>query len=379
MGFFSRLKDKAKSQISGAGTSKPTDPPPPPPPPQTRAQASVVVPEGYRVLQRSGAAVLLQDEDDGTATWLLPGPDGDPWSFEETPASQVSDVWGPLSGPGDLEQFTLHMVQVDDAAEDPQRQLEIVQQYGYRDMETYLRTKYTFLKHRGTGDPNSPIGEFVFGEGLTHAMLKARMQATDLGMQQTAANNPQMLEPIEGVTMEVYAQISAAQAAGLDQEGFFRLLAQHGMDAAKWDRVSNGWQARMSQDTTATLAAIYSKAFAGAGQGQYGAAAVQASQATSGVGMLTGQAAGGAEPVPFEKLCEIQGAQTAWSAMGKDVNAMLQQVFGITAMDWSSMSMWWMTRMATDPNLMQRYADLSAKYEQQYRGGGGDPDSDISF
>ena len=366
MGFFSKLfggaaKDAVKKGVTKAAEKKkkPKD-------------------KGYKLIQTSGAAMLV--EIDGESSWNLPGPDGEPWGYSSQKAAQIPDVWGPLAGPQDLEQFALHMTQVDNNAMDPMKQLEIVQRHGYADMETYLRTKYTFLKHNGTGDPNGSLDGFHFGDNFTQAMMKASMQAVQEDMVATAAANPEMLAPIEGITVETYAACAAKQAAGLDQNSFLQLLAQYGMDMAMWDRVSGGWMTRMSQDTTATIATIYSKAFAGAGQGQYGAAAAATADANSGIGVMTGQAAGGQEPVPFEKLCEIQGAQTAWANTGKDVNAMLQQVFGITALDWSSMSMWWMTKMTMDVGLMQKYSDLSAKYEKQYTGGGGGgADSDISF
>lgn len=76
----------------------------------------------------------------------------------------------------------------------------------------------------------------------------------------------------------------------------------------------------MSKDTTATIATIYGKAFMQSGQGQYDGAA-QSAAATN----WDGSAAAGAEPIPFETLCEIQGAMSAWAKTGQDVNALLKK------------------------------------------------------
>jgi hypothetical protein len=133
--------------------------------------------------------------------------------------------------------------------------------------------------------------------------------------------------------------------------------------------------AKMSKDTTATIATVYGRAFSSQGAGQYGAAGAAgaaAMQATGQAGVL--HTAGGAEPVSFERYCEIQGAQTAWSKTGRDVNAMLQQAFKMNALDWSNMSSYWMTKMMADMNLMGRYTQLTAQYEQKYSGPKADAD-----
>jgi len=84
---------------------------------------------------------------------------------------------------------------------------------------------------------------------------------------------------------------------------------------------------------------------------------------------MNGQAAPqGVQPssVPFETFCEIMGAQSAWSATGRDVNAMLKQVFNMTALDWSNISSYWTQKMMTDMNLGMRMTDLMMRAQQKY-------------
>ena len=70
----------------------------------------------------------------------------------------------------------------------------------------------------------------------------------------------------------------------------------------------------------------------------------------------------------FEKFCEIGGAMAAWSKTGKDVNAMLTKHFGMSAMDYSNVSMYFMQKMMADVSLLEKQAQLAAQYEQKYLG-----------
>lgn len=188
-----------------------------------------------------------------------------------------------------------------------------------------------------------------------------------------------LLAPIEGVTVEQYAQLAAQRATGMSDQDFVALLAQHGMDLEKYGRVEKGWNDRMSADATAAVATAYGTAYASAGAGQFGAAGQAAGGFSTTAAGVTGQVAQGEAPIPFEKYCEIQGAQTAWSQTGQDVNAMLQATFGMNATDFANLSAFFMSQMTADPNMMQQYTELCAKYEAQYKGGGGGADDDIQF
>ena len=188
-----------------------------------------------------------------------------------------------------------------------------------------------------------------------------------------------LLEPIEGVSIQQHAQLQAQKMAGMSQEDFVKLLAQHGMDLEKYSRVEAGWNARMSADATAMVATEYGKAFGMAGAGQYGADAQAAGGFSYTAAGVTGHAAQGEAGISFEKYCEIQGAQTAWSNTGQDVNAMLQETFNMSALDFSNLSANFMSKMTSDPSMMEKYSVLTQQYEQQYTGDFGGGDDDIDF
>lgn len=165
------------------------------------------------------------------------------------------------------------------------------------------------------------------------------------GQQANPQSNGDLLAPVEGITLEVYADIVSQQQA-LSQAELQQVLAQHGMDMAKYARVANGWGARMKQDYSVNVA------FASA------MAAAQQSRA----------AAGGFDPskYTFEQYCEILGAQRAWTSQGKDVSAMLKQEFNLTVSDFSAISGFWMPKLGSDTSLAMKMSGLTNAAAQKY-------------
>jgi len=162
------------------------------------------------------------------------------------------------------------------------------------------------------------------------------------------------LEPVEGVSVEQWAGIQAALAGG---QALGTLLGQVGIDQARWERVSAEWMQRMQTDTTCTISVVYSNAFAGGGQ--FGAQGAHA--ASQGVGGDLSS-----EPIAFERYVEIMEAQGAAADRGEDASACLAS-FGISAMDWSNIGMFWSKKIqqeATKYHVL--YSQYSAKYSAQY-------------
>jgi len=324
--------------------------------------------EGSNIIEHRDGADLIEDPDDEERLWSA-NFDGD-----VSPEAWV-DVWGPLSGPDALVEHLTHSAWFDEMHEgDPLGAEKKIQELGYKDAGEYFKVKHTILKHHGTPH-GSTLGEYVYdSQAFMSATMAAQRAKLDAAGADMMAANPELSAPIDGVTLETYAEMSAAQAQGMSQEEFLAQLGKHGLDLATWEKASGGWMDRMSKDTTGFIATIYAKAFQGAGQGQFGAAA----QAHAGTG-YDGTAAAGAEPIPFEKACEIQGAMTAWSNTGKDVNAMLQSTFGMNAAEWAGANSWWMSQLMADVARFDDYNKKCAEYEKKYGGGGGDADSDLSF
>lgn len=92
------------------------------------------------------------------------------------------------------------------------------------------------------------------------------------------AEDSELLAPIEGVTVESYASCAAAAAQGLPPEQFLKVLADHGMDPVKWDRVNVEWTDRMSKDASMTIMQFYGNAFQAAARGDFGSAGAAAAE-----------------------------------------------------------------------------------------------------
>jgi hypothetical protein len=166
------------------------------------------------------------------------------------------------------------------------------------------------------------------------------------------------LEPVEGVSVEQWAQMHAQIAGGADADS---LIAKSGMDRTKWDRVSAEWTARMQKDTSMSIANVYGNAFAGAAQGKFGAQAARA--AVVGVSGDLGK-----EPVSFERYVEIMVAQSIAGEKGEDANAVLAS-FGINALDWSNMSMYWSKRQQQEAEKYHKlYLEYDTKFKAKYGG-----------
>lgn len=324
---------------------------------------------GKVIVQRDGAA-LIEDED-GERVWT-------DQVNKAIAREQWVDEWGPTGhGPTDegLANFLMHeLVFGMEMQSDPNAAEEKLIGFGYRDAGHFYKVRATMAKH--FADFHGPLLEdCVFqSQRVMSASMKAHQMMHRANMQSTMQADPALTEPVEGVTMEQYAQLQA-QATSLSQDQLAALLAQHGMDLAKWSRVSKAWNDRMANDTTRTLVMIYGQAFNAAGAGQFGAQA-QAYAATG----FDGTAAGGPEPMPFERCCEIQGAIQAWSVTGQDVNAMLAKTFGMNAQDFSAAHTWWISQLTADAARFSEYNELCERYQAQYSAGApAAPDSDIAF
>jgi hypothetical protein len=248
-----------------------------------------------------------------------------------------AEDWGPLR-PDQFEEFHYQAFMLDDSRDDPPRFRALLQRFGYRDNEQFEAVRLTFNKHIDLSNAN-----------FMQQQMNARQRATADGMADKAQSHP-LLQPVDGVTIDQYGQFAAAQAAGISLPDFQRMLAQHGLDQARYDRVAAEWNARMSRDTDFVVVTAYGKAF----------------NAKPGGGVAG--AAPGIDPntVSFDTFCEIMGAQSAWSAQGKDVNAMLKQVFNMTAADWSNVSAVWTPKMMTDMSLGMRMSDLMMRAQAKY-------------
>ena len=168
-----------------------------------------------------------------------------------------------------------------------------------------------------------------------------------------------ILDPVEGVSVEQWAEVNAKLASGTAAE---EAIKDYGMDMPKWDRVNNEWTTRMSNDTSFVISQKYAAAFNSTATGNLG----------SGAGI-------DAQSIPFEKFVESMVAQDVLGKQGRDAQDVLKD-FGMTVADYSNVSSYWTGKMMSDFSLAAQMATLDAQFRQKYEAMKGDGShGDIEF
>lgn len=336
----------------------------PPPTPQQPARLD----GGKTVYRLVPGAELIEMNGDGHRRW-------NQRLDLDLPREQWRDEWGPLRGPSALDDFVFHEQVFDERNRtDPDAAEAALQKHGYAHVGHFYYVRATVLKHYGTPHGPSLHDASFSSQQYMNAVMAAAARKREGEQRAAVAANPGLLAPVEGVDVDTYALLASSAARQIGQDQFLALLAQHRLDVAAWERVNKTWTDRMSKDTTGAIATAYSKAFMSSPQQTY-AAAGQAAAATG----FDGSAAGGAEPIPFEKFCELSGAMSAWSKTGQDVNALLKARYDMTAVDYSTVSTWWLTQLTANLGRFNEYNQKVAWYEAQIAGAQPKHDQDLTF
>ncbi|MBI5536526.1 MAG: tetratricopeptide repeat protein [Deltaproteobacteria bacterium] len=271
-------------------------------------------------------------------------------------AAAAGPDWGPLK-PDQIEEYFYHDFVIEEARPDAQRLAQTLARFGYRDATHFEQVKRTFLDYH-----TDHCGEDWFQALVNKAVIRAQQDR----MQSAVQSQAHLMAPVEGVDFETYARLAAHQGSASPDE-FLQILAQNGMDRAKYDRVSTAYMDRMSKDTTGAMATVFSKAWANAGAGKY-AAAAKAGMDAMGAGGIATSAPAAAEPISLEKYAEVSGAMAAWSKQGKDISAMLHTTFQMTAQDMSQIGLYWHAMMTADFSLMEKMSAWTEHFELVYLG-----------
>jgi hypothetical protein len=287
---------------------------------------------------------------------------------------EAKDDMGKFDFRRDLKAFYVAQFEIERGWEDKEERHQLLAKHGVRNEQHWYQIKATLERYLASAEGRAKWGDAgdVSQIQMDATMDLMRGQMADRAESALKAE----LEPVEGVTLQQWAQWQAKIAGGGSPDDAMKAL---GIDRAKWDRVSAEWNARMSRDTTATIATEYAKHFSGAGVGAFGGAAA-AGAGAMGVGGSVGDDESKA-PIPFERYVEIEQAQNFGVQQGKDASAILQS-FGMTILDWSSVGAWWsqfIARNAMKNNgaLHRRYTELQARFEAKYKAA--KADDDLSF
>jgi len=227
-----------------------------------------------------------------------------------------------------FEEMTMKMSELEDDEYDG-----FAQQNGFNDAAHWDHSKQEFYMSVAEKE----------GISYTQAVMNAGMLYQQRAVMVNTASMGQaggIMEPVEGVTLEQWAQVNAKIVSGGNLDELVKTI---NCDKAKWDRVNNEWNTRMSNDTTFTIAQVYGKAF-------------------------TAPAAGTA-PVdyeaicPYEKYMEVFVAMDIFSQQGHDPQKILSN-FGFSLSEWTNIGAFWTKRFQEQTD---KYYELFNKYDQEFR------------
>lgn len=236
---------------------------------------------------------------------------------------------------------------------------ETLGEYGLRDSlhYDYVKAAWSRASKKAWGKAQDVLAE-------TFGLLDERFAANKAALSDE-------LGPVQGVSLEAWAGANVRISQGRPVED---VIAEMGIERPQWDAVSAEWNARMSRDTTATIATVYGQAFMAGGQGKFAAAA-----AAVGGSMKAGfgKDVEAAEPLPFEQWVKIQSHVSAATAQGVDPGAVLAK-YDLNAADFGTVGGYWALKMNAEPmKYIERYSALSEKYAAEFATAGAGSDIDL--
>jgi hypothetical protein len=147
------------------------------------------------------------------------------------------------------------------------------------------------------------------------------------------------LVPIEGVSMALFAELCARMARVEDDpDTFARIAARQGVSRPAWEAARAGWTARLENPATARHIVVPYMAIYQAALAQYGGPAASAT---------------------YEQYIEMSAMiNTSTKEPHKRPNELepMYAAFGITVIDWSQISSYWVDRIRADTQLAADFA-----------------------
>ncbi|WP_374357141.1 M48 family metalloprotease [Chitinimonas sp.] len=166
-----------------------------------------------------------------------------------------------------------------------------------------------------------------------------------------AEPDPKLLEPIEGVSFDDYAALSNELAFNSDANAVYR---KHNINAAKYQRINEGFIARMKTESGMALASHYNVRFMAASQGPYAKYGKDVAQAASS-GALKEPA-----PISLEQYVAINQLLVERPQLAADPKAytLMLKPYKLSSYEWMLVSNWWARKLNEDETLRNRYVEL---------------------
>lgn len=159
----------------------------------------------------------------------------------------------------DIARYFTAEFRIETATHDPARRERLFDEYDVQNLEHWQRIQHAFERWLET-----PAAKAKYR--TPSDLMLARMTTTqtmtlaDLGIERVK------LDPIDGVTIEVWAKAEAALDGGAD---FDTVIAELGVDATRWAKIAATWHERMVDDASGRIATEYSLHVGNAGPGKF--------------------------------------------------------------------------------------------------------------
>ena len=172
--------------------------------------------------------------------------------------------------------------------------------------------------------------------------------------------DPQLLEPIEGVSFEQWAKINNAL---LYFEGKKQLVLKPiNLSQEQHDRISTAWTNRMKEDKTFGLSKVYTYHFFNASQGRFAQLGKEVAQA-----FHDGKDPTSTPAISLEKWVEIRHFVSALpKSKQKNLSKQLQDNYGFSFYEWNILDNWWSRKVfgaaeRGDNNLLKQMQEYDSK------------------
>ncbi|BAP55766.1 peptidase M48 [Thioploca ingrica] len=166
-------------------------------------------------------------------------------------------------------------------------------------------------------------------------LLSAPPQEESAELEDTTDLDPQLLEPIEGISFEQWAKINNALLYFEGKETM--ALKPVNLTPEQHDRISAAWTNRMKEDKTFSLTKVYTYQFFNASQGRFAYFGKEVAQA-----FHDGKDPTSTPAISLEKWVEIRHFVSALpKSKQKNLSKQLQDNYGFSFYEWNILDNWW--------------------------------------
>ena len=285
------------------------------------------------------------------------------------------DELGPIASIDDFDTFVFHMLEIEQRENDRAELVKLCAELGYQDYWQYRRVYYTFLKYYSKKKNTSKLRHHSWGEpDFSNAVMSAQGIAARFKAERALRENPHLAEPIDGVTINRWAEIHTHKAHK-ENASWPEVLAHFQLDVARWEKIDAGWTKRCEQDVDNALNREFRIGQAEHSQGRYAASARAAAAAMRGdKSQLLDN-----EPMSQDAYTKLTLDMQQWGMQGLDASAKAKETLGITQGDLQDLALYWTTRWSVFGRELLAHAEEASEAMGKMHEDNVDLDADLQL